>query len=66
MWALAMTDVAAEFTAGLQNLRPSEPKLAFGRTNALSTCANQLLLGDVPPPPQPGEPAAITAPLIRR
>jgi hypothetical protein len=62
MWAAAMTDVAEEFTADLANLSPQERRLATRRVAALSNCANQLLSGDVPPPPRPGDLAAIIRP----
>jgi hypothetical protein len=62
MWASAMTDVAEEFTADLANLSPQERRLATRRVAALSNCANQLLSGDVPPPPRPGDLAAIIRP----
>lgn len=55
MWATAMTDVAGEFTADLANLSPAERMIASRRAAMLSTCANQLIAGDVPPPPQPGD-----------
>jgi hypothetical protein len=59
MWASAMTDVAGEFTADLQNLPPAERRIASRRAAALSNCANELIAGDVPPPPRPGDLAAI-------
>ena len=61
MWASAMTEVAGEFTAGLRNLPPTERKLASRRAQALSSCANQLLLGDVSPRLRPGDLAALIA-----
>jgi hypothetical protein len=62
MWASAMTDVAEEFTANFENLSPQERRLATRRVAALSNCANQLLSGDVPPPPRPGDLTAIIRP----
>jgi hypothetical protein len=59
MWAFAMTDVAQEVNASLKNLPPIERKLASRRAAALSSCANQLLLGNGPPPLQPGDLAEI-------
>jgi hypothetical protein len=53
MWASAMTDVAAEFTADLANLPPAERRMASRRAAVLSLCANQLIAGDVPSPPGP-------------
>jgi hypothetical protein len=61
-WASAMSDVADEFTAGLSNLPPVERKLASFRAAALSSCANQLLSGDVPSRPRPGDLAALMRP----
>jgi hypothetical protein len=60
MWATAMADVAGEFTTGLHNLPPEERRLASRRAAALSSCAQQLLTGNVPPAPQPSDLAAIT------
>jgi hypothetical protein len=59
MLAFAMTEVAEEFTAGLKNLPPAQHQLASRRAAALSSCANQLLLGNVVPPLRPAELAAI-------
>jgi hypothetical protein len=50
-WATAMTEVAAEYTAGLKFLPPTERWQATRRAAALSSTANQLLLGPVPPTP---------------
>lgn len=61
-WASAMSDVANEFTAGLSNLPPVERKLASLRAAALSSCANQLLSGEVPSRPRPGDLAALMRP----
>lgn len=61
-WAAAMSDVANEFTASLPNLPPVERKLASLRAAALSSCANQLLSGDVPFRPRPGDLAALMRP----
>jgi hypothetical protein len=50
MWAEAMTDVASELDVDLQDLSP-EQRLAISRqAAALSSCASQLLSGDVPQP----------------
>jgi hypothetical protein len=54
MWAAAMTDVAGEFTASLHNLPPAERKMASMRAAALSSSANALLSGAVPPRLHPG------------
>jgi hypothetical protein len=59
MWASAMTEVASEFTTDLENLPPAERKLASRRAAALSSCANQLLSGDVPPALKSGDFGAI-------
>lgn len=53
-WAAAMADVAAEFTAGLVNLPPSERKEASHRATLLNTCANELLSGAIPNDPANG------------
>jgi hypothetical protein len=45
MWAAAMADVADEFTASLIHLPPVERKMASRRIAALSSCANDLMLG---------------------
>jgi hypothetical protein len=57
-----MTDVAGEFTADLQNLLPSERRMASRKAAALSSCANQLIAGNVPLPPRLGDLAAIMRP----
>jgi hypothetical protein len=59
LWAAAMSDVAGEFTASLIHLPPAERKIVSRRAAALSSCANQLLSGGVPPRPRPGD---LTAP----
>ena len=55
LWAAAMSDVAAEQTASLIHLPPQERKLASRRAAALSSCASQLLTGNAPPRPRPGD-----------
>jgi hypothetical protein len=55
LWAAAMSDVAGEYTASLIHLPPAERKLASRRAAALSSCANQLLTGNAPPRPRPGD-----------
>ncbi len=62
MWAAAMTEVAGEFTADLKHLPPDARRAASCRAAALSSCANQLLLGELPPPPKPGDLTAIIRP----
>ncbi len=62
MWAAAMTEVAGEFTADLKNLPPDARRAASCRAAALSSCANQLLLAELPPPLEPGDLAAIIRP----
>jgi hypothetical protein len=62
MWAAAMINVAAEYTAGLHNLPPTARKLASRRAAALSSTANTLLSGTVPTRPRPGDLAAIIRP----
>ena len=59
LWAAAMSDEAAGMTANLAHLPPSERKQASLRAAALSTVANQLLTGQVPPRPRPGDLAAL-------
>jgi hypothetical protein len=59
LWAAALSDVAGEVTASLIHLPPAERKIASRRAAALSSCANQLLTGDIPPRPRPGD---LTAP----
>jgi hypothetical protein len=56
MWAAAMADVAAECTAEFPNLPPTQRRAASIRAAALSTCATDLLAGEVPPKisPVPG------------
>jgi hypothetical protein len=63
---MAMTDVAGEFTGGLKNRPPTQRNTVSRRANALSTCANQLLLGNVPPPLGPGDLAVLVAMHARR
>ena len=48
-WAAAMADVAIEFTANIAGLPPAERQEASRRAALLSTCANELLSGSVPP-----------------
>lgn len=61
-WASAMSNLAHEFTANLPNLPPVERKLVSLRAAALSSCANQLLSGEVPPRASPGDLAALMRP----
>jgi hypothetical protein len=49
MWAASMAEVAAEYTAGLSNLPPRERNHALIRAAALSSTANALLSGAIPP-----------------
>jgi hypothetical protein len=62
MWASAMTEVAGEFTASLPHLPPAARKMATVRAAALSSSANALLSGTVPPRLGPGDLAAIMQP----
>lgn len=66
LWAFAMTDVASEFTTDLKNLPPAERKMASRRAAALSSCANQLLLGNVAAPLELADLAAIIRPNVPR
>ena len=61
-WAAAMSDVAEEFSASLIHLPPAERHIASRRIAALSSCANQLMTGPIPPRPQPGDLAALMPP----
>jgi hypothetical protein len=54
-WAAAMADVAGEFTADLTGLPAASRKEATHRASLLSTCANALLSGAVPPRLRPGD-----------
>jgi hypothetical protein len=56
IWAAGMIEVAAEYTASLAFLPPAERKQASARAAALSSSANALLLGDIPPPMRPLNP----------
>ena len=61
-WAAAMSDVAGEFSASLIHLPPAERHVASRRIAALSSCANELLSGPIPPRLHPGDLAALTPP----
>ena len=61
-WASAMSDVANEFTGSFPHLPPAERKLVSIRAAALSSCANQLLSGEVSSRPRPGDLAALMRP----
>ena len=49
IWAASMAEVAAEYTASLASLPPRERKHASMRAAALSSTANALLSGTIPP-----------------
>ena len=49
-WANAMTTVAGEFTAGLQDLPPGERWKEMARIEALTIAATELASGTAPPP----------------
>jgi hypothetical protein len=49
MWAAAMADVAGEFAAAIPGLPAAERKAASIKAAALSTAANALLTGEMPP-----------------
>ena len=55
MWGAAMTVVANEHAAALANLPAEEREAARARTRALRRAARDLMSGDVPPRPRPGE-----------
>jgi hypothetical protein len=61
-WAPAMSTVASELAGSLPHLSPGERKLTSLRAAALSSCANQLLSGDISSPPRPGDLAALMRP----
>jgi hypothetical protein len=54
IWAAAMADVAAEYTADIPNLSPKQRRAASLRAAALTSCANDLLTGNHAPGPRPG------------
>ncbi len=54
IWATAMANVAAQVTASLPNLPPTERRAASIRAAALSSTASDLLSGNVPPRLRPG------------
>jgi hypothetical protein len=53
MWAIAMANEASEITASIPNLPPVERSTASFRAAALSSTANQLLMGGRSPLPIP-------------
>jgi hypothetical protein len=55
LWADAFTDVANEIAAELPNLPPEQRKIAAIRAAALSSSAQELLSGSVPPRLRPGD-----------
>jgi hypothetical protein len=66
LWADAMADVAAEFTADMAGLSPAERREASHRAALLTNCANQLLSGTVPPRFRPGDLDALVRPYPER
>jgi hypothetical protein len=62
MWAAAMADVAGEFTASIAHLPPADRKLASLKAAALSSTANALLSGTIPPGPGRFDLSAIARP----
>jgi hypothetical protein len=64
-WAAGMARVAAKYTADLHNLSPLERRQASIRATALSSCAHDLLAGNVGPRPRPGDLAALMQPMKR-
>jgi hypothetical protein len=56
-WANAMTNVAAEFQAGLKDLPPAERAREMLRINALTEVASNLASGATPPPVPANAPA---------
>jgi hypothetical protein len=65
IWAAAMTQVASEFAADLPHLPQAERKMATLRAAALSSCANNLLSGAIPPTLKPGALNALIRPNAR-
>jgi hypothetical protein len=65
MWAAGMTNVAQEFTASLPHIPRNQRKLVSRRAAALSSCANQLLSGEVPPPLKAGDLRAMIERTVR-
>jgi hypothetical protein len=55
LWAAAMADVAAEYTAEMATLPSAERRDAKLRAAALSSTANSLLCGATAPRPRPGD-----------
>lgn len=62
VWAAAMARVATRYTADLPNLPPAARREASIRANALSSCAHDLLVGNVVPRLRPGDLAALMQP----
>jgi hypothetical protein len=62
MLASAMSDVAAECTAGAANLSPEDRVIASRRAALLSSAATDVILGNIPPPMKPGDLAAFMQP----
>jgi hypothetical protein len=62
MLANAMTEVAVEFSAEAASLPPEQRDLAARRADALSSAATDVILGNIPPPPRPGDLAACIPP----
>lgn len=60
--ASAMTDVAAEVTAGIANLPPAERAMASRKAGLLSSAASDVILGKTPPPMKPGDLAKFMRP----
>jgi hypothetical protein len=60
IWAAAMADVAAEYTADIPSLPPQQRRAASLRAAALNGCANDLLAANEPPRLKPGALSTIT------
>jgi hypothetical protein len=62
LWATAMSTVAAEYTAGLDDLPPAERQAAQARARALNNCASELRSGKPSNRPRPGDLGAAISP----
>jgi hypothetical protein len=62
LWGAGAARLAAEYTASLPDLPPAERRAATIAADALNRCANDLLSGNAPPRPRPGDLAAMIPP----
>jgi hypothetical protein len=61
-WAAAMARAAAKYLADLPNLPPAQRREATIRATALSTTAQDVLVGNIGPRPRPGDLSALMQP----